>query len=440
MDSRGPPYRADRNLMNILFLVHRAPHPPDKGDRIRSYQLLRMLSECGDVHLACLADEPVSRESQAELSQLCRQVAIVPIHPRWRYVSAVTSMAKGQTATEGLFRSTRLRQTITGWASQNRFDVIVAYCSSMIPYLQLPALRNIPAIIDLVDVDSQKWIDYAESARWPLRRVLQLEGRRLRRLEKSAIDRATAVTLVSEAEANLFRQFAPDEKVHAIANGVDLDHFVPLDTTHSAAAVLPRRCTFVGTLDYRANIDGLKWFCNQVWPDVRRHAPDCLFSIVGRRPSAEVQRLGNLPGVELVGQVDDVRPHYQQATLTVVPLRVARGIQNKVLEALAMRKAVVSSPSALEGLHVEPDVHVRQASTPKQWIREICRLLDDPTEAARLGAAGRDYVEQHHRWHVRLQEFRDLLISHAPCSPCGKSPLAGSRLNKSAPQTLSNEA
>ena len=300
--------------------------------------------------------------------------------------------------------------SISGWAQQTRFDVVVAYCSSMVPYLQMPELKKIPAIVDLVDVDSQKWFDYAQTAGWPLRSVFLLEGRRLRRLETTAVGRAHVVTLVSEAEADLLREIAPDSEVRAIANGVDLDHFVPRESTVEEG---PKRCTFVGALDYRANVDGLKWFCTHVWPDIHRCVPDCVFSVVGRRPVPEVQRLGRLPGVELVGEVDDVRPHYQRAALTVVPLRIARGIQNKVLEALAMRKAVVSSPAALEGLQVEPDVHVRQASTPQQWVQEVCRLLDDPTEAVRLGTAGRVYVEEHHRWDDRLQEFSHLLAANS---------------------------
>jgi polysaccharide biosynthesis protein PslH len=211
------------------------------------------------------------------------------------------------------------------------------------------------------------------------------------------------VTLVSEAEAELYRRFRPGEAAHAISNGVDLDAFRP------DPSGFKQGCVFVGALDYRPNVDGACWFCRAVWPEIRRRHPQATLSLVGRRPAPAVRRLGREPGVVVVGQVPDIRPHLAVAAVAVVPLRIARGVQNKVLESLAMGKAIVASPQALEGLRVEHGVHVLAASTPREWADAVSRLLDDEPLRRHLGSAGRQHVEEHHRWEVRLEPFGTLL-------------------------------
>src|SRR5688500_18518073 len=212
----------------LLYLVHRVPHPPNRGDRIRSYHILRHLAERYDVHLATLADEPVAAPTRRELDRLCVQVAIEPV-TRVRWARAAGSLLRGHTATEGLFQSPALSRTIRHWARSTRFDVALAFCSSMVQYLDCPELDGVPAIVDLVDVDSQKWFDYAARSRGLRRAVFQLEGRRLRRLEQSLPDRARAIMLVSQAEADLYQSFCPTGRAVAVPNGVDLDYFRPSD-------------------------------------------------------------------------------------------------------------------------------------------------------------------------------------------------------------------
>ncbi|MCL4722402.1 MAG: glycosyltransferase, partial [Gammaproteobacteria bacterium] len=231
----------------------------------------------------------------------------------------------------------------------------------MAQYLALPELEGLPVLVDLVDVDSQKWFDYARQARGWKRWMFDLEGRRMRRLEGALPQRAAALMVVSEQEAALYRSFHPTGQIHAIPNGVDLDYFRPDEGGEIPAA---ESCVFVGALDYRANIDGVLWFCREVWPGVRRRYPRAVFRLVGSNPVAAVHRLARLPGVQLVGNVADVRPYLREAAAVVIPLRVARGIQNKLLEALAVRKATVVTPQALEGGNALPGVPVCQAQTP----------------------------------------------------------------------------
>lgn len=398
------------SLPNILFLAHRVPYPPDKGDRIRTFNILRFLSQRARVHIACLADEPVSDEIKFALSRYCERAAIVQVGSWSRWFRTSFSVLRGGTASEGAFHVPQLRAILRRWASEIRFDASLASASSLAAYLRLEELRDVPAIIDFIDVDSQKWFDYAASCRGPRAWLYRTEGRRLRRLEQVISSWASAVTLVGEAEVGIYRQFCPDGPVRAITNGVDLDYFHPVPPARLASSRSEASsCVFVGALDYYPNVEASLWFCREVWPEVRRRRPEAKFYLVGRRPSPALRRLAALPGVELVGQVPDVRPYLARASVTIVPLRIARGVQNKVLESLAMARATIASPQALASLDVRPGVHLLQASSPEEWLQTILALFDDPAQRRRLGEAGRRYVQEHHSWERCLQPFEPLL-------------------------------
>jgi sugar transferase (PEP-CTERM/EpsH1 system associated) len=400
--------------VKLLYLVHRLPYPPDRGDRIRSWHLLRFLAERADVDLACLADEPVKHEQRRALARVCRRVTIVRLG-RARWYHAARSLAGGRSASEGLFYSRELKDTLAKWAGETRYDRVVAFCSSMNPYLELRALVDVPKFVDLVDVDSQKWFDYSARARGFKRMLFSLEGRRVRRLETKLARKAEALLVVSEPEANLLRRFCPAANVHAVANGVDLDYFqggAGVSSSSREAGGTPAlqpALIFVGALDYRANIDGIAWFCREVWPRVRARYPNAMVSLVGRNPLAAVRDLGTLAGVKLVGQVPDIRPFMAAATAAIAPLRVARGLQNKVLEGAAMGKPVISTSAALEGFDLVPGEHVLRADSPDEWLSAISLVFEDSTERERLAAAGQRYVERHHTWSARLAPLADLL-------------------------------
>jgi sugar transferase (PEP-CTERM/EpsH1 system associated) len=389
---------------HILYVTHRVPYPPDKGDRIRCLNVLRFLAARADVWLACLADEPVPASAVAALRPLCREVAVVRLDRR-RWLHALASLAAGRTVSEGAFHSGQLGRTLRQWAQENRFDATVASASSVAVYAMQPWLRDVPAVIDLMDVDSQKWLDYAAASHPPRSWVYRLEGRRLRALEQQLARWARAVLLVAQAEANLFRQVCPVGQAEAVTNGVDLDYFTPADPAREE----PGRCVFVGALDYLPNIDGAVWFCREVWPRVRQRWPEARLALVGRNPAAAVQALATVPGVTVVGPVADVRLEMARASATVVPLRIARGVQNKVLESLAMAKATVVSPPPLEGLRAAPEQHLLLARSPEEWVASLSRVFEASTLRRRLGAAGRAYTEQNHCWEGCLAPLARLL-------------------------------
>ena len=403
--------------MNLLFLVHRVPYPPDKGDRIRTFHLLKYLARHAAVHVACLADEPVGEEVVAALGRLCKRVAVVPLGRWTRWARGLASLAGGGTVTEGAFRSPALERILRDWTKQTRFDIALASASSMVPYLRSAALRDVP---DLIDVDSQKWFDYAHSRRGPLAWLYRTEGQRLRRLERDLPTWARGVILVSEGEAELYRTFGAPGPVYAVTNGVDLDYF------HFQPEASEPACVFVGALDYLPNVEGACWFCEEVWPVLHRRRPQARFYLVGRRPTPAVRRLAGRPGVELVGQVPDVRPYLGRAAVAVVPLRIARGVQNKVLEALAMGKATVASPESLAGLRARPGTHLLAASSASEWVEAVDRLLDDEPLRRQFGAAGRRYVEEHHCWDRCLETLGPILGLSAANGAAG--PAAGPAL------------
>lgn len=397
----------------VLFLVHRVPFPPNRGDRIRSFHLLKFLAERADVHLAFLHAAPLEDGVLDALRPLCKRFAAIEHAGLGRWARGVVSLATGGTATEGLFHSPKLKTTLRDWAQDTPFTTVVAFCSSMAPYAELPELRDLPLVVDLVDVDSQKWFDYAAQGPSLKRPLYRIEGQRLRRAEKRIGDRAKAVLLVSEQEARLYRSFAPDAPCYAIANGVDLAYFRP----DALAQRVPGRCVFTGALDYQANIDGVTWFCEHVWEPLRRRVPEATFHIVGRDPGPAVERLGRFAGVTVVGTVPDVRPHVASASVVVAPLRVARGIQNKVLEAMAMGQPVVASPQALEGIELPADDLALAPRTADDWVTTLGDLLNDEPRQRSLGAEGRSFVETHYDWPSRLAPLGDLLDSISLSGP-----------------------
>jgi polysaccharide biosynthesis protein PslH len=406
---------------NILFLAHRLPYPPDKGDRIRTFHILRHLSQKAAVHLACLTDEPIQSEHVDALHRFCTKIIAIELGSL-RWVHALWALATGRTVTEGAFASSSLRGIIRQWTGKVPFHGCLASASSMAPYLRLPELRNVPAVVDLVDVDSQKWFDYAEAGKGPKAWLHRLEGRRLRKLEVDLPSWAKAVTLVSEAEADLYRSFCAPGQVQAVGNGVDLDYFKPRTCTDEQG------CVFLGALDYRPNVDGVTWFCHNVWPKVRLSLPDAKVYLVGRRPALAVRRLAELAGVVVVGQVPDVRPYLANAAVAVVPLQIARGVQNKVLESMAMGKATVISPCCLKGIRAQAGNQLMLASSADEWQQTLLHLLANPTLRHKLGTAAREYVVQHHRWDTSLaplDSLFDLPVSSAPFSepePINPSP------------------
>jgi len=379
----------------LLFLCHRYPSPPDKGDRIRSHHELRFLAARRPVMLACPWDEPPSDG----LPQLAER-ALVPLGRRRAMARAGLALLTARPLSVAYFHLPRLQRAVDRMLA--RAGMALCFSSAMAAYLQG---RGLPYVLDMVDLDSEKWRQYARICRPPWRWIYALEAARLLRFEREVAGGARAVLLCTEAEAALFRQRCGEGfAVRVMQNGVDLERFRPLGERFPRPVLM-----FTGALDYYANVDGLGWFCREVLPRVRRRVEGAELWLVGRNPTPGVRRLARQEGVRLVGRVPEVPPLLGRAWAAVVPLRVARGVQNKVLEAMACGLPVVATPAAMEGIGAEPDRDLLVADDPEGFAAHLIELLTVEGLRRALGEAARAYVERHHRWEDQLRVLQEVL-------------------------------
>ncbi|MCK6551936.1 TIGR03087 family PEP-CTERM/XrtA system glycosyltransferase, partial [Myxococcota bacterium] len=374
--------------MKILALVHRVPFPPDKGEKIRAYHELRHLAARGHtIDLATFADTAADTTWRPQLLELCRDVAIVPLNRHVARARALLALGKDRPLSVEYFGSFWLRARVRRWLAERSYDVAFCYSSPMAELVrdaELGELR-LPRVMDFVDVDSDKWRQYAAHTGGLAGLVHRREARTLERYERALAAELEASVFVSPAEAELFRRIAPEAKrVVTVPNGVDAEHFGA--TVRQPQHLLRPVLVFVGQMDYRANVDAVTWFADEIFPRVRRGIPDAELHVVGRAPVREVRALGARPGVTVTGAVPDVRPHLARATVMVAPLRIARGIQNKVLEGMAARVPIVLTSRALEGLDAEPGRHVLVADEPQAFADAVLASCRDPARAAERAA------------------------------------------------------
>jgi sugar transferase (PEP-CTERM/EpsH1 system associated) len=418
--AQRPPSIASLRRPHILFLAHRFPYPPDRGDRIRSWNILRYLSQRANVSLACVTESPVSWKEMEVMRSTCHRVAIAPIDRRRRWVHAATHWLAGKSLTEGLFWSGNLAQTLDYWSDVVEFDQVFVYCSSMLPYADRKSLRALPRVVDLVDVDSQKWNDYAEHSGWIRRKIYRSEATRIRRLEQGSLLNSKAVLLASEAEADLLRAQEPYGRasILGMSNGVDSHYFDPQwvaqqrVSSQQPLARLDRsefRLVFVGVLNYPPNVEGLRWFFQNVWQELLRRLPTATIEIVGKDAGTQVQKFAGYAGVRLTGAVEDVRPAIANADVVIAPMKIARGIQNKVLEAMAMAKPVIVTTQAAEGIDAVPDKHFVVADSADAWLDNLMDFARSPEACREMGIAARELIENEFNWSSRLKPLDAVL-------------------------------
>ena len=394
----------------ILFLAHRVPFPPDRGDKIRSWNLLRHLAGLGRVHLGCLADD----DAEAALAEGLRAALggrigdiHVSIRPRSRLGAGLKALATGAPVSLTSFASPDLQRFVYGLLAHDRIGTVFAFSGQMAQFV--PGQWPGRFIMDFVDMDSAKFAAYADEGRGPLAWIHRREARELLKHEVATAARADVSLFVSEAEAALFRPHAPRADVRMLANGVDLDFYSP-------SADLPRLedgagplIVFTGQMDYLPNADAVLHFAREALPLVRRDHPAVRFAIVGRNPTAAVLRLDGRDGVIVTGAVEDIRTWLAGADVVVAPLRVARGVQNKVLEAMAMARPLVASGAAFEGIEAEPGRDLLVADGPAAQARAVAQVLADRAGAEAIGRAGRARMEQAYRWEHRLAPLSALV-------------------------------
>lgn len=394
----------------ILFLVHRIPFPPDRGDKIRSHHILHALKEIGPVHVGCFADDARDRGFADEMAALTASQC-VEMRERSRAVAGMNGLLRRQPMLVAMYESAAMHRWVRHVLATRPIRAVVAYSVQMAHFVPRDLSKDVRFVMDFVDFDSAKYAAYGAEQGGVMGWVNRREGRVLMRFEAETALRADVSTFVSAAEADMFVRTAGVQgaDVRALDNGVDLKYFSALERYPAIEPEEGPLLVFTGQMDYRPNIEAVQSFAHEVFPAVRSLYPKASFAIVGRSPTAEVNALAELPGVIVTGSVPDVRGWLAAADVVVAPLRIARGIQNKVLEAMAMARPVVASPQAAEGIDATAGEHLLVAPDPAYEALSIISLLGDPEKASKIGAAARARMEARYDWAATLAPLRDMV-------------------------------
>lgn len=389
---------------DLLFLAHRVPYPPDKGDKIRAWHLLEHLSRRYRVHLAAFVDDPEDWRHCDKVRSVCASTFFAGLNPRLGKLRALTGLLTGDPLTLPYYRHAGLQAWVDAHLRAG-VDRVLTYSSAMARFVMQAEQAH--RVMDFVDIDSDKWRQYATTKSWPLSWLYRREGERLLLWERKVAAAFAASLFVSETEAADFRTLAPESaaRIGYYNNGVDADYFSPERAYATPYSAGVEAIAFTGAMDYWPNIDAVDWYAREVLPLLRASRPNLLFAIVGSRPPPQVQALATLPGVLVTGRVDDVRPWLAHARVVVAPLRIARGIQNKVLEGMAMARTVVATPQALEGINARVGEEVRCAASAADLARETLAALAGPD----LGPAARARVLNDFAWDSALARVDRLL-------------------------------
>lgn len=395
--------------MKILYIAHRVPYPPNKGDKIRSFNELKHLSKRHELHLLAFYEYPEEARYDEELKRYCRSVRLVPLARRRQMLKALYWMARGRPWSLGYFSDSAMREAVDAALAQSAFDLIFVYCSSVAPYACQAG--GIPKILDFVDSDSLKWKKYSEARKPPLRWLYGYEARKLSAYECRTIGQFERSIFVSPAEIGTLCLQGDRSKVAFIQNGVDLDFFKPSAGTGATLGI-----AFTGAMDYFPNVDGALFFAREVFPRIRAVYPDARFFVIGSRPTPPIRRLSSEPGITVTGTVPDVRPFLSRCRVAVVPLRIAQGIQNKILEALAMGLPVVTTPQAAGGLGSSSELPLFLATGPEDFAGRVIDCMAHAPLPAHTVEDCRRHLRERYDWEANLS-LLDRIIDAVTSDP-----------------------
>lgn len=391
-------------MSNLLYLVHRLPYPPNKGDKVRSYHLLKHLRQSHRIFLATFIDDPEDEQYVDAVSALCDGLYIARITPLAAKVRGLHGLLSQEPLSLTYYRHPAVQAWVNQICATHRIDAAVVFSAVMGQYVENKP--RLPMLVDFVDVDSAKWSSYAPKHRWPMSWIYRREGERLLAYERSLAAKADRSFFVTDQETALFRRLAPEcsVRVETVCNGVDAAFFSPLLNRANPFPEGQIPIVFTGAMDYWPNIDAVDWFAKEIFPEILAQHPQACFYIVGRNPPEAVSLLAS-ERVVVTGTVPDIRAYLQYAAAVVAPLRVARGIQNKILEAMAMARPVVASRKCVEVITADNGTALLSAETATEFVQQLNALLADPSRSAAIGEAGRECVLQQYSWDAHLSKL-----------------------------------
>jgi len=386
-------------MEGLLFLAHRIPFPPNKGDKIRSFHLLRHLAKRYAIYLGAFVDDPDDWQYADALKPYCADIKLLPLHSRRAKLASLSGLLTGEALTLPYYRNAELKQWARELAEQTKVTRGMGFSSAMAQFMPRGLKKT---VMDMVDVDSDKWTQYASAQAWPMSWLYAREGEKLAAWEARVAQDFDATLLVSDEEAKLLQQRAPlaRHKIGAFENGVDAGYFSPERDYPNPYAPSVSPVVFTGAMDYWPNIDAVTWFADRIFPAIREKMPAAQFTIVGSRPTQAVLALARQPGVVVTGAVPDVRPYLAHAACCVAPLRIARGVQNKVLEAMAMARPVVVSPQAAEGIRARAGQEFVLAADEAEFAAAVLAQMQSRNRA--MGEAARALILTHYDWDRNL--------------------------------------
>lgn len=397
-------------MQPLLYLCHRIPYPPNKGDKIRTFNILKFLSNYYSIHLGAFVDDPHDFQHEDVVAEYCASYCLVPLNPRFAKLKSLTGFFRGSPLSLPYYESKRMRNWVNSILAEERPCAALVTCSTMAQYVSGSHYAQLKRYIDFIDIDSDKWAQYAKKSSFVMRQIYSYEANSLLSWEAKVAGEFDRSFFVSEKEADLFKRMVPSSasKVSYFNNGVDVDYFSPLHIFASPYAREEKVLVFTGAMDYWANVDAVVWFARHVFPSVYEKFKDAKFYIVGSKPDYRVKELADSPGIVVTGAVDDVRPYLAHASVAVVPMRIARGVQNKVLEAMAMGLPTVVSPQGFEGISATKGRDLFVVESDGDWKRLLVDLLKADNGGA-IGRSARDCVMENFSWHKALLRLKQAI-------------------------------
>ncbi len=400
----------------LLFLAHRIPYPPTKGEKLRAYNLLKGLSETYDIWLGAPLDDPEDWQYRDALDEYCIETHIADIRGRTRHRAAVEAIARGEPVSYSYFRQRGMMDWVAKLSSERAFDAVFVYSSGAAPYLKAMRRKAGATVMDFVDVDSEKWRALGETAKGPMKHVYAREAKLLLAEERRLGALSDANLLVTDAEAALYTELT-GQPAMTVGNGVDTEYWGAAKSIDSPYSGERQRVIFTGVMDYEPNVEAVIWFAAEAMPKLRAMGRNIEFVIAGGRPAKAVQALGEAEDITVTGRVEDMRGWLGHADLAVAPLLLARGVQNKVLEAMAAGTPILTTTPALTGIDAVPGRDALVCETGEGFAKAIVDLLDDKTRRDEMAKSAQAFVQNGYGWGAKVADLVKIIESARETAP-----------------------
>lgn len=396
--------------MKLLFLTHRIPYPPNKGDKISSFNMMRFLSQKNDIYLGTFIDAEDDWQYLPKLDAYCKDVCAERLNSRIGAVGALLGLFKGLPLSIGWYKNRRLQRWVDRILSDIKPDAVLMFSAATGQFIYGKVPSDLRTIFDAEDVDSEKFRIYAKDKPWPFSLIYRYEARRLLAYERRMARAFNKSVFVSKDEAELFKSLCPEaaDKITYRRQGVDIDFFNPAHDLPTPFAKGAKAIVFVGAMNYWPNIQAAEWYTSKVLPQIRQTHPDAVFYIVGMAPTSAVCKLAEQPGVVVTGRVDDVRPYIKHAWAVCLPLQLARGIQNKALEAMAMEKRIIATEAAMVGIETTDTFKPFIANDVEGLVAHSRVVL---SEEMAVDKAARQLIVDQYSWDANLSVLEELIFN-----------------------------